>query len=80
MLTAKEKSWEEFGIRMSKTNYNHNLFHEIMKNSIIDETRDKFSIKHRIARILQNESDVMKRWNEYFTELLVEEKIKMKMK
>lgn len=68
---AKQKSWIEFGNRMEKdSNGNQKLFYRVLKSFRTEKQEKELYIRNKKQEILTNEIEVMKRWREYFQELL----------
>uniref|UniRef100_A0A146KQ35 RNA-directed DNA polymerase from mobile element jockey n=1 Tax=Lygus hesperus TaxID=30085 RepID=A0A146KQ35_LYGHE len=72
VLEAKKKSWEEFGHYLEDSaENNQKLFYKALKN-MRREGKDcplKF-IKDKQGKVLHKTNEIMKRWREYFSELL----------
>ncbi|KAF6203343.1 hypothetical protein GE061_003761 [Apolygus lucorum] len=71
VLLAKAKSWEEFGKFMNESYHdNKKLFYKVLKNMRkLKDCPIKF-VKSKAGLLLTDTEDIMRRWKEYFQELL----------
>ena len=69
--TAKQRSWEEFGKKMEEDRHgNQKLFYKVLKNIRKGRQGKQRCIKSEQGEILENDTDIMTRWREYFEEML----------
>lgn len=67
----KQRSWEKFGQKLEEhSKDNQKLFYRAVKNLRGRKTVDMSTVKNVQGETLTNDADVMRRWREYFQELL----------
>lgn len=68
---AREKSWEMFGEKLEKkSKENHKLFYRVLKTLRKGKLTRTTTIQNKQGTIITKEEDIMKRWKEYFQELM----------
>uniref|UniRef100_A0A1Y1M3Z3 Reverse transcriptase domain-containing protein n=1 Tax=Photinus pyralis TaxID=7054 RepID=A0A1Y1M3Z3_PHOPY len=68
---AKQKAWEEFGETMERDAVgNQKLFYKVLKTIRKGKAQKITHIKTKEGRIVSEEEDILKRWKEYFEEML----------
>lgn len=71
IASAKRRAWEEFGEKMERDSKgNQKLFFRVLKNLRRGKQGCMGRVRDRQGRIVNEEEEIMKRWREYFEELL----------
>lgn len=72
VINEKRNKWKEFGEKMERDSKgNQKLFYKTLKTLREDKKTDTKYIKDKTGEILKKDKEIMKRWREYFQELLV---------
>lgn len=68
---SKKQKWKEFGDKMERDSKNNQkLFYKTLKTLRTDKSQEVNHIKNKNGEIITEDSEIMKRWKEYFQELL----------
>ena len=71
VAAEKRKSWEEFGKKIEEqSNGNQKLFYKVLKSIRKGKDKQTTTLKNADGEILTDEKAIMKRWKEYFQDLL----------
>ncbi|KAJ8950887.1 hypothetical protein NQ318_011188 [Aromia moschata] len=72
--TANNLGWEEFGEKIEKdSRANQKLFFRAVKGMRENRKEETWSIRDKAGKIINEETEVMNRWKEYFQSLLEED-------
>lgn len=71
VIAAKAKTWEEFGIKMEKDAAgNAKMLYRTLKNLRKEKRDPTGNIKDKKGEIITKEDKILRRWKEYFADLL----------
>ena len=72
VIEAKEISWKDFGEKLERDSKgNQKLFYKVLKTFRKGQRSVNLAIKSQEGNILNDEKNIMKRWKEYFENLLI---------